>query len=431
MNSFSLLVFALLSLGLLLRYPEITLALFLLSGTFKSQFNLMFPQAPDITIVFGLILVAGIIIRLPIFIRSLKSFASLRQQPTTIKFLLTFIGLVVMMLFSLFTGNDNHYGLEKTVRFATLTGLALFAPLITIQSQKSLSRFLLTLIAIALSMVAFGQPTSEGLTAFGANHIATGRTIGLGFLSGIYFALRPRSRSVKNILLRAGLMILNLFFGYGVFSSGARGVLIALFSALAFAGLIALSFRRGRTIVLTGAATVTAIVIALSVFAPDAVLTMNRRVNKIISEPIDQTAHTRVIRAEAAITMFRDNPITGIGIGGFDQEFNPYESERGDYPHNLFLEVAAELGLIGLILLVLLLFIPIRHLLTSLTAGDRAATLLILTLTFYSLINALFSGDLNDNRFLFTTLGLCLTTPIPSKERIVHEETQWQPASAS
>lgn len=431
MNTFSLAVFALLSLGLLLRYPEIALALFLLSGTFKSQFHLMFPQAPDITIICGLILITGVIIRLPIFLRSLRSPLSLPKQPPTFKFFLTFAGLVAMMCLSLFAANDNRYGLEKTVRFATLTGLALFTPLITIQSEKSLTRFLLTLIGVALLMVAFGQQTFEGLTAFGANHIATGRTIGVGFLSCIYLTLRPRINNFKNILLGAGLVIINLLLGYGIFSSGARGVLIALLSALTIVGLIALSFRRGRTIVLTGAAIVTVIVIALSVFASDAVLTMNRRIEKIISEPIDRTAHTRVVRAEAAITMFRNHPLTGAGIGGFNQEFNLYESERGDYPHNLFLEVAAELGLVGLILITLLLFIPIRHLLAHLTVGDRPATLLLLTFVLYFLINAFFSGDLNDNRFLFTTLGLCLTAPIPLKERTVYEENQWQPASAS
>ena len=70
MNTFSLTVFALLSLGLLLRYPEIALALFLLSGTFKSQFHLIFPEAPDITINCALNHIAGDIIRLPIFLRT-------------------------------------------------------------------------------------------------------------------------------------------------------------------------------------------------------------------------------------------------------------------------------------------------------------------------------------------------------------------------
>ncbi|MGQ9678678.1 MAG: O-antigen ligase family protein [bacterium] len=431
MNALSLTLFALLSLGLLIRYPEITLALFLLSGTFKSQFNHTFPEAPDVTIICGLILIAGVIIRLPVFLRSLKSPISPPKHRPTFKFFLTFAGLVAMMLLSLFAVNDNRYGLEKTARFATLTGLALFTPLITIHSEKSLSRFLLTLIGVALLMVAFGQPTFEGLTAFGANHIATGRTIGVGFLSCIYFTLRPRLRSFKNILLAAGLVITNIILGYGVFSSGARGVLISLISALTVVGLVALFFRRGRTIVLTGAAIVTAIVIIISVLAPDAVLTMNRRIDKIVSEPIDRTAHTRVIRAEAAITLFQSHPLTGAGIGGFNQEFNLYEGERGDYPHNLFLEVAAELGLVGLILITLLLFIPIQHLLATLKVGNRPATLLLFTFVLYFLINAFFSGDLNDNRFLFAALGLCLTSPIPLKERTVYKENQWQPASAS
>ncbi|NPV14195.1 O-antigen ligase family protein [candidate division WOR-3 bacterium] len=444
MNTFILIILALFALGLLLRYPEIGLALFLLSGIFKSQFTAMFPHAPDITIILAVILITGTALSFPAYWRNVREpndgTGTLREandgtgtlpRAPIAPFLLAFFSLVVVMTLSAFADSDNSYGLEKTIRFATLTGLALFAPIVTVQSEKNLLRLLSTFIAVALLMVALGQTTSEGLTAFGANHIATGRTIGIGFLGALYFTLRSQPRTLKTTVVRIVMLIVNIILGYGVFYSGSRGVLVALLCALGAAGLIAFSFRKGRKLILTGAATVIAIIIITSIFAPDAALTMNKRIRNTVSGPIDQTAHTRVIRAEAAIAMFREHPFTGVGIGGFDQEFNLYESERGDYPHNLFLEVAAELGLLGLLLITLLLFIPIRHLITGLAHGNRPITLLIFALTVYFLVNALFSGDLNDNRLLFTALGLCLALPVLVAPKTTTGELKWQPASAS
>ncbi len=442
MNIITLVTLGFCCLALLLRYPEITLILFLSSGTFKSQFAAMFPQAPDITIILALILVTGTVFSVPAFLRTARaakaSSASapkfLLNSSQTFNFLLTFFSLVVVMALSAFTDADNSYGPEKTVRFATLTGLALFAPIVTVQSEKNILRLIITFIIVALLMVTLGQTTPEGLTAFGANHIATGRVIGLGFLGGLYFTLRSQSRTLKNVVVRIIMLIVNIVLGYGVFYSGSRGVLVALLCALGTAGLIAFYFRKGRNLILTGGATVIAMIVTTTIFAPDAALTMNKRIRNTVSGPIDQTAHTRVIRAEAAIDMFQKNPFTGVGIGGFDQEFNPYQSERGDYPHNLFLEVAAELGIVGLFLITLLIFIPLRALLKGLAYGNRPLTLLILTITVYLLVNALFSGDLNDNRFLFTALGLCLAAPrTATKAPEVTREgaAQWQPASVS
>ncbi|MCL6465565.1 MAG: O-antigen ligase family protein [candidate division WOR-3 bacterium] len=442
MNIITLLTLGFFCLALLLRYPEITLILFLFSGTFKSQFAALFPQAPDITVILALILITGTAFSVPAFLRTAR--AAKASTATSLKFsfdssqifnfLLTFFSLVVVMTLSAFADPDNSYGLEKTVRFATLTGLALFAPIVTVHSEKNLLRLLITFIIVALLMVALGQTTPEGLTAFGANHIATGRIIGLGFLGGLYFTLRSQPRTLTTVVVRVVMLIVNIVLGYGVFYSGSRGVLVALLCALGTAGLIAFYFRKGRNLILTGAATVIAIIVITSIFAPDAALTMNKRIRNTVSGPIDQTAHTRVIRAEAAIDMFRNHPFTGVGIGGFDQEFNPYQSERGDYPHNLFLEVAAELGIVGLLLITLLLFIPLRALFRGLAHGNRPITLLILTITVYLLVNALFSGDLNDNRFLFAALGLCLAAPrAATKASEITREgaAQWQPASAS
>ena len=424
MNSLTLILLVPLVLGLLIRYPEVCLALFLFSGTFKAEFAHLSPWLPDITIILALVILAGI------FFHRFTG-----KKPATGKSLvfssLFALILILMILSTLNNTIENRYAMEKTTRFATLTGLATFAPLFVVQNRQQLLRFLGVSIALGIIMTLTGEITREGLTAFGASHIATGRTIGLGFITVLGMALlryetgtlsitslrtsgsqhRQRSFALLPILLYAGSAIV---LGYGLLASGSRGALVALLVTIAAVVIIGTTIQRARKPVLTVTMFLVTATIVITIIAPQTVVTMNQRITNTISAPLDQTAHTRVIRARSALEMFSEHPLTGVGVGGFDLLFNPFESERGDYPHNLFLEVAAEMGFIGLILFALLVFLPPYHALTSFRQSGQWTTLLIIAVTIYLLVNALFSGDLNDNRLLFTALGLCLTRKSPS-----------------
>ncbi len=412
MNSLTIILFALLILVLLLRYPEVCLALFLFSGTFKTEISQLSPWLPDITVTLALILLAGILFN---YLKepSFRNRLILRYRTFGLTFALI---LLFMTMSAIHTTAENRYALEKTIRFATLTGLATFAPLFIIQNHRQLFRFLIVSVILGALMTFTGQMTSEGLTAFGANHIATGRIIGLGLLTILGLMLVRSAGAVSLLLAPSSLLYAGLaaLLCYGLFASGSRGALVALLVAIATMLLVGSAIKRARKIVLTATLFLIAAVLTITIISPQASATMNQRLATTLAAPLDQTAHTRVIRAQAAMEMFTQRPLTGVGVGGFDLLFNPFESERGDYPHNLFLEVAAEMGIIGLILFTALVFLPIYYALTSFRQTGNWTTLLVLAVTIYLLVNALFSGDLNDNRLLFTALGLCLTRKIPA-----------------
>ncbi|ANZ41964.1 hypothetical protein BBK82_44560 [Lentzea guizhouensis] len=68
-------------------------------------------------------------------------------------------------------------------------------------------------------------------------------------------------------------------------------------------------------------------------------------------------ADTRMLRWQAAARMLADSPVLGVGPGGFRQHYaaashNAELDEQTPVAHNLFLEVAAELGLPGFLVLV-------------------------------------------------------------------------------
>ena len=74
----------------------------------------------------------------------------------------------------------------------------------------------------------------------------------------------------------------------------------------------------------------------------------------------DSSFQKRRLLAAAAWTMFLDHPGLGVGAGNYTAHFDEYAGEVGSaareyedpaethYPHNLYLEIAAETGLLGL-----------------------------------------------------------------------------------
>src|SRR5690606_26909451 len=78
----------------------------------------------------------------------------------------------------------------------------------------------------------------------------------------------------------------------------------------------------------------------------------------------------------AGVALFRDNPIVGVGSGGFAEAVRPYLGEART-AHNAFLNVAAQTGVIGLALFVATLAAVGLPFVSSL-AGDRIVYLVLL-----------------------------------------------------
>ncbi|MBW0103468.1 O-antigen ligase [Pseudonocardia sp. KRD291] len=141
-----------------------------------------------------------------------------------------------------------------------------------------------------------------------------------------------------------GVLVLILVLGAAVTVS--RGGLIALGVALAWLGL-----RRGiapRVLVAVGAVVaVGGVVLALA---------FSSLVGQALSQK-DQVAgsnvDTRALRWQVAAQMLPEHPLLGVGPGGFRSNYlgvshNAELAEQTPVAHNMYVEVAAELGLLGL-----------------------------------------------------------------------------------
>jgi O-antigen ligase len=100
--------------------------------------------------------------------------------------------------------------------------------------------------------------------------------------------------------------------------------------------------------------------------------------------------------------------LIGVGTGGFLSVLGLWDNPLGAWPHNIFLEILFENGVIGLFAFVLLTKSVLRRMRELLgRRGEISPEICIgCGLVLFMMINALFSLDLNGNRMLFTSFGL-------------------------
>ena len=137
-------------------------------------------------------------------------------------------------------------------------------------------------------------------------------------------------------------------------------------------------------------------------------------------ETADQSAKPtslgyRAVFWPTTLRMVHDHPIFGVGTGGFEDGYRPYGktvggwqgSETGD-PHNQFLKILGEQGLIGL---AAFLFFIFRALICPApTPYRQVAAAVLISWCATSLANSHFSTFV-EGRLIFFWLGAMLATP--------------------
>jgi O-antigen ligase len=138
--------------------------------------------------------------------------------------------------------------------------------------------------------------------------------------------------------------------------------------------------------------------------------TSSERLTGLVREP-EQT-FSKDLRSRLyskGIELAEENPARGIGAGGFFIYSYVVTNREERYPHNIFIEAAAELGIAPMLLLaasVLALLLLLYRRAWSSGGDDRSAVYLIAGVFLLNLFAAQFSGDFNDNRTFWAMLGV-------------------------
>jgi hypothetical protein len=131
---------------------------------------------------------------------------------------------------------------------------------------------------------------------------------------------------------------------------------------------------------------------------------------------ISTGSYSRIDRVDRSLKLVFNAPF-GVGIGNWAQESNKlsnHQHEDKQYPHNIFLELINESGIIVLLIFIILLMTIFDASLCLLFYEDRYYFIRLTFILFvYLFINSLVSGDIIDNRLMFIMLALFI------KERLV------------
>ena len=380
-------------------------ALFLTAGYFKSDPRLTWVPV-DLTVASAALLMIAVL-------------HSLATEPLRLNAALPLtLAIAVVMSVSLIFTTWTPYGVEKATRFYTLTLLAFLAPVFLIRDLGDARKLFNSLSIIGLAVTVDASFTLLG-TLGTANAISRLKTVGASAISlariagtaGTWLIIGMLQGSTRQFMASsigvAGITIVML-------ANGSRGPLLAIVLSLCAAML--LFYKRDGKAVSRGIGIAGIIVLSVGIGFAIAPSQSRQRISSFLSDPTGvneedtQSVEIREDASKIALVEIGKSPL-GLGWGGFD-ELSLAHNAPVVYPHNLVLEVFVEMGwLSGLCLCGLLGYVFYR----SAVLGSRTRRIeanALFTLLLFSFANSLVSGDLNDNRILFTLMTTALALPV-------------------
>jgi O-antigen ligase len=324
-----------------------------------------------------------------------------RRYPTLTA--LCILGLVCWAVISLFWSPSTPYGLEKVLRLGLLDLLPALAAFVALRRrQADLDRTLgvLRWAALALSsygilgaLVAGGAGVNQRLSIGGTDPIRFGI---FGVIGVLLWLLHDPRRSRDWVIKVLGVLIC----AAAVVGSDSKGPVVA--ALVAFVVLLV----RGRSRVAV-ARVVTIVLLGILVYLVTPAAYTSRFDPTIYGNAAE--SESVLLRQQfevSALNEFASHPIVGGGSGSFNTipqvaygEKLPVGGAVVIYPHMLPLEVAAELGLVGLALLVGTVASAWGLL------RNRAVTDQVVVVVVVSTVETLFSGDISDARLVWFGLA--------------------------
>lgn len=309
------------------------------------------------------------------------------------------LGLGLLLAVRLPGSLDAEYGMSKAKYYLANNVVCFLGPVLATAAWgiRGLHRFLKGVFLGGLGLLVYfwfsASYTELSLNTYAVlnfNPIGLSRMVGICMLLAVCARFLPLAVPVRMALLLAGGGAMALF--------DARGPVVALVLALLWAGLVRPERSAGRLPLL-----------ALVVFVVMIMLTAAFHWMPVDLFTLDDTGRLPLYRT-ALETFFR-SPALGAGTGSF-AALAPVSGVA--YPHNIFLELASELGVMGLVFSLGLVFAPLgRFVFGRQPAGDAT---LAGALMIYCLVNAMVSSDVAGNFPLWLAAGVTASLTMAGKD---------------
>lgn len=382
-------------------------ALFIMAGFFKGNFN----SPIDITLMF---LVLSVLLFLVRFCKG-----GFKLQKSAIAPIVIFSVFAIAVLVSYIYTDSIFYAKEKLVLFLASTIWCFIGGVLVVDSKRNLNGFLTGVAMVSVSMtistvIYYFENGISGIafvTVMGTNYGMLGKASAFGII--IFVSLYSFTDTSKKLKLLVLFLICITLFPLLV--SGARLPLLLTVITLGLIPLFLIKVTKTNIFfskklksflvyVLIG------LVGFFAAFKKGLVDTFIYRINLLTqSGGLDEG---RSIRFDTAFRMIEDNIIFGKGLGSFPLTFSGIDAE--DYPHNLFLELWSESGIVPTIACVSLVYLAFyRGIKKAKFHNQQTFTrIVVLLLSIFAFLHIFISGSINESKFFWAYIGIMCSLPI-------------------
>lgn len=405
----------------LFKYPEITFGLFVFAYVIKGGVNIGFF---NLTAILLIIATFG-------FFSPMAIGKKILFKLQTSDFLI--LAFVIILLIGCFITSNLGSGFIKAIRFILIVLAPYFLARIFLRDWGKIRRFLITIFSVAsvyavlLTFLSiFGGYEGGRIEFLEVNQIPLATLLIIGLIMVTIGVLEHLFTKFKLVVICCIAII--PFFIYSIFLVGVRGPLFSAIIGLSFYFLLILKRRPKLTTVVVFTCILTIFFIIQnfdSIYSYTLEKIPNFKLYSLEEIKGGQSTLQRLRLYSLAIDSFFEKPILGIGTKGFAEI-----DSKSAYPHNIFLEIGAENGTIGLVFFICFLFTVgyygVRYLIFYLSRFDKQTKTIVLTVLTVSLtllIERQFSYSLTTNKDLFVFLALVVNLSQISKNLCFSKES--------
>jgi hypothetical protein len=346
------------------------------------------------------------------------SYPRIRLAPKIVWFSILFLGLWSWI--RLPGSRDQAYGIKKVLDMSIFIPSVLFVGIMygrTILESRKIIKACMILGAVAVAgILLFGKQTAEYETARVGIGLGAGQVLGpADFASYLIIALLGNWLSKRKKTALIMLIAASPFAIVAILLTGTRGPLVILPIALF---MLFLFYRRSVDIRIVAGF----FLLVMALYGGYSYIRTNIIVeSRLSSVHVESAISIRVERAKITVLGWLKSPIIGTGPGDTNIQLEGQSGFDQRYPHNIVLELANELGLVGFIPFIILLYYGFKSMryiwFDYINDVELKSTLAIIFSCFlYHFMAGFKTGSYADCRMLFFFLG-----PLISLSELIKE----------